>query len=193
MRAGEHQEQGRDRAAMAAEVPTEVEAPITPTPTPQNLPAPTIGIKIPPSILQGAESPSVLYGMRFSSESFVNVPAGAISSSTLSLSNFTSTDPGDEIDHTEQVTDRHDTFYFEDGNVEIVCGNTIFRIHSTIISFSSYKLREILSPPALLHAPTPEGHPRITLSESAEDFGILLKMIYTPGSVSSSIAVSSAN
>ena len=176
---------------MAAEVPTEVEAPITPTPTPQSLPTPAIDIKIPPSILQGAESPSVLYGMRFSSESFVNVPAGAVSSSTLSL--FTSTDPGEEIDHTELVTDRHDTFYFEDGNVEIVCGNTIFRIHSTIISFSSYKLREILSPPALLHAPTPEGRPRVTLSESAEDFGILLKMIYTPGSVSSSFAVSSAN
>ena len=74
-----------------------------------------------------------------------------------------------------------DAFYFEDGNVEIACGDTTFRVHSTIVSFSSSQLREILSQPALLNAPTPEGRPRITVSDSAGDFAMLLKMIYTPG------------
>jgi hypothetical protein len=79
------------------------------------------------------------------------------------------------------MTTRHETFYFEDGNVEIVSGGTIFRIHSTIVSFLSQNLRDILSRSALLHAPTPEGPPRITVTDSAVDFTALLKMIYMPG------------
>ena len=71
-----------------------------------------------------------------------------------------------------------------------MCGNTVFRVHSTVISIFSSKLQEALS---LLQAPAPGGCPRVTISESAEDFGILLKMIYTQGWVSSSFAASSAN
>jgi len=79
------------------------------------------------------------------------------------------------------VVIHHDTFYFEDGNVEIVCEHTLFRVHSTTISFSSPKLRDILSQSALLRAPTPEGRPRIAVTDTAQDFAVLLKMIYTPG------------
>ena len=107
-------------------------------------------------------------------------PAGTVSSPTLSISTVSDLTPT-ELGEIEQTTARHDTFYFEDGNVEIMCGDTVFRIHSTVIGFSSPKLRDILSPSELLHAPIPEGRPRITISESAEDFEILLKMIYTPG------------
>jgi hypothetical protein len=82
---------------------------------------------------------------------------------------------------------RHETFYFEDGNVEIVCGGTVFRVHSTIVSFSSPKLREILIQLAPLHAPTSEGPPRISVMDSAEDFAVLLRLIYTPGWVSTII------
>ena len=167
---------------MNADVPAEVETPIAFVS--QDLPATTINIHI-PSILQAIEPPSVLHSVGSSSETFVDVPAGTTSSPTLSIStvsDLTPTELGEEIEHDdEQATARHATFYFEDGNVEIVCGSTLFRVHSTIISFSSSKLRDILSPSELLHAPTPEGRPRITISESAEDFGILLKMIYTPG------------
>jgi len=137
---------------------------------------------IPSSTLQDIEPPSTPRSVESLSETFVNVPAGTISSPTLSIStvpNLTPTGFGEEIEHGEIA--RHDTFYFEDGNVEIVCGSTLFRIHPAVISFSSSKPRDILSPSAILHAPTPEGRPRITISENAEDFGILLKMIYTPG------------
>ena len=173
-------------------VPAEVETPVALVP--QDLPATTIDLQIPPSILQDIESRSVLYDVQSSSETFVNVPASIIPSPTPSISTIsglTPTELGEGIE--EQTTVHHDTFYFEDGNVEIVCGDTVFRVHSTVISFSSHKLRDILSPSALLHAPTPEGRPRVTISESAEDFGMLLKMIYTPGSVSSSFSGSSAN
>jgi hypothetical protein len=96
------------------------------------------------------------------------------------VSDLTPTELGD-IENGQEETTSQDTFYFEDGNMEIACGDTIFRVHSTIVSFSSSKLREILSRPALLKAPTPEGCPRITVLDSAEDFTMLLKMIYTPG------------
>ena len=76
---------------------------------------------------------------------------------------------------------RHETFYLEDGNVEIMCGQTIFKVHSPILSFSSRNLRDMLSSPTLLNAPIPEGCPRIAFKDSAEDFAVLLKMIYTPG------------
>ena len=75
-------------------------------------------------------------------------------------------------------------FYLENGDVEIVCGHTIFRIHSPIVSFSSANLRDMLSSPTLLNAPMPEGCPRVIFKDSAEDFAVLLKMIYTPGCVS---------
>ena len=175
---------GGDEETMAAELPAEAETPVAFAT--KDLPA---DIRLPSSILQDIKFPSVLHDVESSSETFVDIPAGTISSPTLSIStisDLTPTELGEEIEHKEeeeeeQTTTHHDTFYFEDGNVEIVCGHTLFRVHSTIISFSSSKLRDILSPLALLHAPTPEGRPQIIVSESAKDFGILLKMIYTPG------------
>jgi len=48
----------------------------------------------------------------------------------------------------------------------------------TATHFAPFNLRDILSPLALLHAPTPEGRPQITITENAGDFWILLKMFY---------------
>lgn len=95
------------------------------------------------------------------------------------MSNLTSVEVGKEPG--DQNVVRHDPFYFRDGNVEILCGTALFRIHSSIVSFSSSKLDELLSESALLDAPAPEGRPRITLADSAGDFAILMKMIYKPG------------
>ena len=164
-----------------AEIP--VEAGTSVTFVSQTLPAPMIDINVPSSILQDAGSPS---------ETCVNILATAVSSPTLSFSTVSDLTPTEfgEIEHSEEQTiTPHDTFYFEDGNVEIVCGDTVFRVHSTVISFSSSKLRDILSPPILLNAPMPEGCPRVTVSDNAEDFAVLLEMIYTPGWVPPSLEV----
>lgn len=152
---------------------------------PRDLPAATVGIALPSYILEDIKFPSVLCHVESLSETFVNVPAGTIpspESSIFTISDLASTELCEEIEHGEQeAIVLHDTFYFEDGNVEIVCGHTLFRVHSTIVSFSSPKLRDVLSPSALLHSPTPQGRPRVSIRESAEDFGTLLKMVYTPG------------
>ena len=166
---------GQEEDTLAAEVPAEIETPIAFVP--RDLPTPGADIDLPSSILHGMES---------SSETFVNIPDTALSSPTLSIStvsDLTSTEFGEEAEHSKEpeTATRHDTFYFADGNVEIACGGTIFRVHSTILSFSSSKLRDLLSPSTLLDAPMPEGCPRIVFPDSADDFAVLLKMIYTPG------------
>jgi hypothetical protein len=171
----------------AGETSAEVKTPVAFAP--QDLPVATIPIEIPSSILQDIESSSVFSDRDSSLETFIDVPSGA-ASPTLSISTVSDLAPtefGEESERGEtQTTTRHDTLYFEDGNVEIACGDTIFRIHSSIVSFSSSELRDILSQQALLDAPTPDGRPRITTSDSPEDFATLLKMIYTPGLVSRS-------
>ena len=183
---GTEEHQGEIEHPVAAEASAEVETPVAFAP--QNLPTAAIEIEIPPSISQEIESSSVFnsHDLDALPEPFISVTTGATSSTTLSIStisDLTPTELGEDIEDgsEQQVATRHNTFYFEDGNVEIMCGGTIFRVHSTIISFSSPKLRDILSQPALLHAPTPGGCPRVTVSNSAEDFAILLKMIHTPG------------
>ena len=174
----------REDDATVAEASAEVKTPVVFAS--QVLPDVTTGIELPSSIFQDIDSTTV--SRDSSSETLVNAPASAISSPALSIStisDLTPTELGDDTENTQEGgTIHHDTFYFADGNVEIVCGNIIFRVHSTIVSFSSPKLRDLLSHSALVHAPTPEGCPRITTSDSAEDFVILLKMIYIPGQVS---------
>ena len=169
---------------IVARVSAEVKTPVAFAP--QDIPEITLGIEIPPFISPDIESSSVFTDGDSSPDTFIDIPSGAVSP-TLSIStvsDLTPTELGEEIEPGEkQMTTHHDIFYFEDGNVEIACGDTIFRVHSTIISFASSRLREILSQAALLNAPTPVGRPRISISDSAEDFGVLLKMIYTPGLV----------
>ena len=159
---------------------------------PQNLPTAMIRIQIPPSIPQNIGT-SVFNDLDSLPESFINVTTGTASSPTLSIStisDLTPTELGEDIEHSsgERIATRYETFYFEDGNVEIMCDDAMFKVHSTIVSFSSPKLRDILSQQALLHAPTPGGCPRVTISDSAEDFAILLKMIYTLGYIPSPLS-----
>ena len=148
---------------------------------PKDLPI-RIDIGIPPPVFRGIESPSTLHHV----DTPTNDRITAASSPTLTIStvsDLTPTELDDAIGEgdDEEITTRHETFYLEDGNVEVVCGRTIFRIHSPVVSFSSPKLRDVLSPSTLLNAPMSEGCPRIVFKDSADDFAVLLRMIYTPG------------
>ena len=169
---------------MAAEIPAENQTPVAFPP--QDLPI-TTNIGIPGSPIFRVIDPSTV---QHDGESSPDAPTGdqttTVSSPTLTIStvsDLTPTEFGEDIvgDSDEQIQTRHETFYLEDGNVEIVCGHTVFRVHSPVVSFSSPNLRNALSPSTLLSAPTPEGCPRVVFKDNAEDFSVLLKMIYTPG------------
>ena len=104
--------------------------------------------------------------------------------SIATLSDFTVADTSDDespIDPTAITP--HGTFYLEDGNVEVLCGNALFRVHTSILSFHSPALRRMFSQTSLATAESPNGCRRILSSDKAMDFATLLKMIYLPGFV----------
>jgi len=118
--------------------------------------------------------------------------------SIASLSDFAAADASDDepvidssnsdvsddeplIDPTAVVP--HKTFYLEDGNAEVLCGNTLFRIHTTILFFHSPALRRMFAQTNLATAESPNGCPRILSTDTPRDFSTLLKMIYLPGFV----------
>jgi len=102
--------------------------------------------------------------------------------SVASLSDFTTADaPDDEAPVDSTTITSHDTFYFEDGNVEVLCGNTLFRIHTSILSLHSPVLSQIFTKANLAAAESPSGCPRISSSDTVIDFATLLKIIYLPG------------
>ena len=177
-------EEEQGSATSAENLPAEVETPISSAP--RDLPS--IDIGVPHPVLQDIEYLSVLYDVGFSSSAFTDDRTTTIPSPTLSVStvsDLTPTELGDDFgeDNGERIPFRHETFYIEDGNVEIVCGHTLFRVHSSVVSFSSPSLRDALSQFTLLKAPTLQGCPRVIFKDSAEDFAVLLKTIYTPGYV----------
>ena len=77
----------------------------------------------------------------------------------------------------------HETFYLEDGNAEVLCGNTLFRVHTTVLSFHSPTLRQMFAPTNLAAAESPSGCPRIPAQDMPQDFTALLKTVYLPGFV----------
>jgi hypothetical protein len=97
------------------------------------------------------------------------------------LSDFTIADSLDDepILEPETITP-HDTFYLDDGSVEVVCGKTLFRVHTSTLSFHSPVLRQMFSPANLTAAESPNGCPRIVSSDTPTDFATLLKVVYLP-------------
>jgi len=122
--------------------------------------------------------------------------AGSPSISISTLSDFTIADASDDESPTgptfadtsddEPLVNPtavipHETFYLDDGNVEVLCGNTLFRVTASILSFHSPTLRRMFAQTNLVTAESPNGCPRILSSDTARDFATLLKMIYLPG------------
>ncbi|KAF9646049.1 hypothetical protein BDM02DRAFT_320358 [Thelephora ganbajun] len=104
--------------------------------------------------------------------------------SIASLSDFTIADTSDDESPTDPtILTQHETFYLEDGNVEVLCGNTLFRVHAGVMTFHSSTLHQTFARTSLATADSPDGCPRIISSDKAADFSTLLKVIYIPGSL----------
>jgi len=103
------------------------------------------------------------------------------STSITTLSDFAVADSPDNepVVEPETITP-HDTSYFEDGSVEVVCGKTLFRVHTSTLSFHFPVLRQICSPSNLTIVESPNGCPRVVFSDTPTDFATLLKVVYLP-------------
>ena len=103
------------------------------------------------------------------------------STSITTLSDFATADsPDDEPVLEPETITPHDTFYLEDGSVEVMCGKTLFRIHTSTLSFHSPVLRQMFSPANLTTVESPNGCPRVVSSDIPTDFATLLKVVYLP-------------
>ena len=101
--------------------------------------------------------------------------------SITTLSDFEVADVFDDESPVDSTTiTPHSTFYLEDGNLEILCGSTLFRVHTSVMSFHSPALRQMFAQAGLATAESPNGCPRIPSSDTATDFTTLLKIIYLP-------------
>jgi len=102
--------------------------------------------------------------------------------SIATLSDFTIADTSDDESSIDTTTiTPHNTFYLEDGNVEVLCRSTLFRVHTSVLSFHSPVLSQMLAKANLATAESHNGCPRISSSDTAADFATLLKIIYLPG------------
>jgi len=93
---------------------------------------------------------------------------------------MTTDTPVDEPPSDPTAVARHEMFYLEDGNVEVLCGDILFRIHTTIMSFHSHPLRRMFAQTNLATAESHHGCPRLLSIDTPEDFATLLKIIYLP-------------
>jgi len=182
--AEEHE--GEDGDA-ATEIPAGVETPVAFTPTMINIaiPSPSLqAIEISP-VFRNAEAPPDA----FTDDDQITTTSSPVSSIST-VSNLTPTEFDEDIgeDSGERIPTRHETFYLEGGNIEVVCGQSVFRVHSSTLSSSSPILRDMLSS-STLSGPMQKGCPRVVFEDNAEDFAVLLKVIYTPGYISPSLDV----
>ena len=130
-------------------------------PTLESVTTPEIGAEATPASPTMTQSPSI---------------------SIATLSDFTTADtPDDQPFDDPTVITPHGTFYLDDGNVEVLCGNTLFRVHTSVLSFHSPVLRQVFAQASLEMVESPNGCPRILSSDTAMDFTTLLKVIYLPG------------
>ena len=169
----------------------------TPVATSLGLPNSDLEPQIPPSQPSPLELVTALEAGRIHRSSATPITQSP-SISIATLSDFTITDASDDeppVDPTiadtsddefsvnPTATTPHETFYLEDGNAEVLCGNTLFRVHTTVLSFHSPALRRMFTQTNLAAAESPNGCPRIPTSDAPEDFATLLKTIYLPGFV----------
>jgi len=104
--------------------------------------------------------------------------------SIASLSDFTIADTSDDEAPVDTTTiTPHDTFYFEDGNIEVLCGDTLFRLHTSILSLHSPVLGQTFARSNLATTESPNGCPRVSSSDTIIDFSTLIKVVYLPGYV----------
>ena len=171
----------------------------TPVATSLGLPNCDLELQIPPS-----QPPPLELVTAPASDTIPASPVTSVtqspSTSIATLSDFAITDTDDQSIIDPAVADAsddeflvdltaatpHKTLYFEDGNAEVLCGNSLFRVHTTILSLHSPVLRRTFTQANLAPAESPNGCPRILTSDTPEDFATLLKTIYLPGFVAPS-------
>lgn len=71
----------------------------------------------------------------------------------------------------------HEEFWFDDGNIVLVAGNTAFRVYRGLLSAHSTVFSDMFEASSPMDGETLEGCPVVRLSDSAQDLAHLLKIL----------------
>ncbi|CCM04494.1 uncharacterized protein FIBRA_06674 [Fibroporia radiculosa] len=84
------------------------------------------------------------------------------------------------IDEEEKVLAfiNHPTLYFDDGNIILSCGSTLFRVHRSILSKHSSVFRTMLDPEVDVKREYMRGFVHVALDDTKDDIEALLNVIY---------------
>ncbi|TFK49208.1 hypothetical protein OE88DRAFT_1727034 [Heliocybe sulcata] len=86
-----------------------------------------------------------------------------------------------DLDQLEETAKKCDQLWFDDGNVIILAGGTLFRIHRGILAAHSAVFQDILSAPRLEEPAIMDDCPFVQLPDDARDVEEFLKVYYVPG------------
>ena len=81
-------------------------------------------------------------------------------------------------DFDEKALLEHPTLYYDDGNVILSSGSTLFRVHRSILSKHSPVFRELFSPRGDTKPEILRGCLHLALDDSKEEVEALLNVIY---------------
>ena len=137
----------------------------------------------PPAVLDINSIPAspVTHSPSISVATFSDSTIADSSDDESSANSVVSDTSGDQVPADSTVAAPYETFYLEDGNVEVLCRNALFRVHTSILYFRSPALRPMFAQTNLASAESPNGCPRILSSDTAADFSTLLKVVYLLG------------
>lgn len=85
-----------------------------------------------------------------------------------------------ELDHEHDCNAPvdHPSLYFDDGNVILSCGNTLFCVHRSLLSKHSPVFKDLFEPQEDVKPEMLRGWPHYPLKDSNEDVQALLEVIY---------------
>ena len=84
-----------------------------------------------------------------------------------------------ELDDDEiKILENHPTLYFDDGNIILSCGSTLFCVHRTLLAKHSPIFREMFAPKDDVKPDMLRGCKHFPMDDSREEMETLLDVIY---------------
>ncbi len=87
-------------------------------------------------------------------------------------------DESDTVSLSEDTVERSTEFWFDDGNVVLQAGDTLFRVHRSILARHSVIMQDCLECPQPADAPSIDGCPLIHLADLAKDIDNMCTLLY---------------
>jgi hypothetical protein len=135
-----------------------------------------------PSWLMIFKNIATQFGFQFQRSQRPSPPPSSDSSSPSHRSRHTPPQPNSSSSSTPDIAERHPTYFFHDGNVDLICRSegrrTIFRVHSQRLAQHSALLSDLLSQDKLGRALVFNGRPQVQWDDDPVELATLMETLY---------------